>query len=170
MDEEKTRAVAKRLGWTITRGSMGPCENCAKGKAKSKAISLAQGPKEKESKVNGRVYLDISTIRNPAKKGTQPTKPRWHWMCHGTPGTIMTYVSREISCLIDSYLTTQNKCHFTVSSVSFLLTIYFLHSKIKAPFPDFATGIQRMTHFILLYALYPYLKMYRRAGYKIPSQ
>ena len=77
MDEEKTRAVARSLKWTITKGTMNSCENCAIGKAKSKDISLKDGPKEKAKEVNGRIYLDISSIRNPEKNGVQPTKPRW---------------------------------------------------------------------------------------------
>eukprot|EP00536_Pseudo-nitzschia_multiseries_P007362 jgi/Psemu1/17822/gm1.17822_g len=38
MDEEKTQKTAAALGWTITRGAMKPCEDCAKAKAKRKVI------------------------------------------------------------------------------------------------------------------------------------
>lgn len=61
MSEEATRATAKALGITITRGTLKPCESCAIGKAKQKKVAT-KAPKEKSDKSNGRVYLDVSRI------------------------------------------------------------------------------------------------------------
>ena len=75
MDEEATRKAAKQLGWTITRGTLGKCESCAKGKAKQKKVRIEE-PKEKSSTVNGRVYLDLSRIVS-SKAKAQPRRPNW---------------------------------------------------------------------------------------------
>jgi len=74
--EAETRAIARRFGWKLTRGSLKQCESCAIGKAKQKNV-------RKESievgKSTDRHYLDIKTIRN--KKGQPATnKPHWRIM------------------------------------------------------------------------------------------
>ena len=76
-DENKTRATAKELGWTLTKGKLLPCENCAKGKAKQKNIMKVGEPKEKSKQVNGRIFLDISTIKNSIASGPKPRRPNW---------------------------------------------------------------------------------------------
>ena len=75
VDEEKIRQTAKELGWTLTKGKLLPCEECAQGKAKQKDIHTLEEPKEKATTVNGRVYLDISTLKN--KDGPPPKQPNW---------------------------------------------------------------------------------------------
>ena len=44
LHEEAMRKAAKHLGWVLTWGSMSPCKNCAKAKARQKNFA-------KESKV-----------------------------------------------------------------------------------------------------------------------
>ena len=50
MNEADTRKTAKMLGWTITRGSLGVCEECGIAKAKQKNVKIAV-PNEKSDKV-----------------------------------------------------------------------------------------------------------------------
>lgn len=60
--EDETRKTAKRLGWEITSGGLGPCDYCAKGKAKQK--NIVKESKSVPSK--DRLYLDISSLK-PAR-------------------------------------------------------------------------------------------------------
>jgi hypothetical protein len=77
--EDTTRLMCKELGHVLTRGNMKKCEACAVAKAKQKNV-----PKETKHKravaVNGRVYLDISTIKAPRKSKVKVTKPNWRLM------------------------------------------------------------------------------------------
>jgi hypothetical protein len=57
MDEPSTRKTAHRLGWTLTRGSLGVCESCALANAKQNNVRSGEEPKGKHDDVNGRVYL-----------------------------------------------------------------------------------------------------------------
>ena len=41
-DEEKTRTIAKHLGWTISKGVLPPCKDCAAGKAKRRICLKSQ--------------------------------------------------------------------------------------------------------------------------------
>jgi len=84
MSEEITRKTAKALGWELTRGSLGPCEACAIGKAEQKNI-----PKETEAdkniEVGSRMYLDIATVKQ--REGMpKPTKPNWRMIVDGRTG------------------------------------------------------------------------------------
>ena len=73
--EEATCKTAKELGWTLTSGTLNPCEACATGKAKQKNV-----PKESESKPakkgENRIYLDIATVK---KRKGQPRVNRLNW-------------------------------------------------------------------------------------------
>jgi hypothetical protein len=64
-NEDVTRKMAKYLGWNITRGMLKVCEACAKAKAKRKDIKSKpeDGPNTKAMAVNGRIYLDISSLK-----------------------------------------------------------------------------------------------------------
>ena len=75
MGEDDTRAAAKELGWTVTRGKFGVCESCAISKAKQKRVKTKE-PKEKSDEVNGRIYLDMSRIVSPNAEN-QPKRPNW---------------------------------------------------------------------------------------------
>ena len=63
-DEDRTRAMAKYLGWDITRGTLGPCLSCAVGKAKRK--NLHDSESRKATTPGERLYLDIATIKEKA--------------------------------------------------------------------------------------------------------
>jgi hypothetical protein len=64
--EDMTRKMAKELlGWTLSCGSLKPCDGCTAGKAKQKNV-----PKESSHVVatepnKARVFLDIATIKKP---------------------------------------------------------------------------------------------------------
>ena len=69
MNEDMTRKSATALGWTITRGALGPCGHCAESKARRKNIAKAPNTGTKPAtKDADRLYLDQSTLRrrNPA--------------------------------------------------------------------------------------------------------
>jgi hypothetical protein len=78
-DEEKTRKIAKHLGWELTRGNLPPCEGCTEARANQKII-----PKDsdhgKAKEINGRIFLDISTIRDPEDMKVTVTKRNWRIM------------------------------------------------------------------------------------------
>ena len=82
INEDATRATAKHLGWTITRGTLGPCESCSIGKAKQK--NLPQG-KYNRSKTTDpqtrRVFLDISSVK-PVRDAKNTKTPYWRIIVH----------------------------------------------------------------------------------------
>jgi hypothetical protein len=63
-DQEKTKATAIALGWTICRGGWCCCVHCAKAKAKRKNIPK-DTEHEKAVKPGGRIFTDITSIRKP---------------------------------------------------------------------------------------------------------
>ena len=77
MNENKTRKTAKALGWILKPGNFETCIGCAEGKSKQKNV-----PKETEhvkaTKDEPRVFLDISTVRDP--EGDTLSKPNWRKM------------------------------------------------------------------------------------------
>lgn len=80
--EESVRQTAKHLGWVITRGTMRPkpCEECAKSKAKQKA--LGNGKKKtsdtSELKPGDMIYLDLSKVTAAKSNGSNEDIPRKH--------------------------------------------------------------------------------------------
>jgi hypothetical protein len=73
--EDNTRKMAAALGWTITRGSLKPCDDCATGKAKQKNVPKVSKHLE-ATEDEPRVFLDITTVKSP-KGGPNVTKPNW---------------------------------------------------------------------------------------------
>ena len=73
MSESATRKAAAQLGWTITRGGLGPCEPCTVAKAKQKNIAgtTDDSPATKEIPT---AYLDQCIIKD------SHTKQRVHWV------------------------------------------------------------------------------------------
>lgn len=61
-DEDKTRKTAKQLGWKLTRGSLPQCEGCTEARAQQKNIPM-DSDHVKYGKINGRIFLDISSIK-----------------------------------------------------------------------------------------------------------
>jgi hypothetical protein len=76
--EDTTRAMADVIGMKLRKGGMGTCLACTIGKAKQKDVKKkSEGAKSKEP--GGRVYLDISTVKD--KKGEPNiTKNNWRIM------------------------------------------------------------------------------------------
>ena len=75
-DEARTRKMAKAQGFKISRGTLGPCEACAAGKAKQKNVTKKSEHKIAE-KSNERVFLDISTGKAKKNMNYKVTKPNW---------------------------------------------------------------------------------------------
>ena len=76
--EDNTRAAAKALGWVITRGTMKPCLNCARSKAKQKNV-IKKSVNEKSVKPCERLYLDLTKVTVPREDGGEHTITRKHW-------------------------------------------------------------------------------------------
>jgi hypothetical protein len=78
-DEARTRKMAKAQGFKVSRGTLGPCEACAIGKAKQRNV-----PKESEhvpaKQSNERLFLDLSTIKAKKSVKMTVTKPNWRIM------------------------------------------------------------------------------------------
>ena len=77
VDENSTRKMAKQLGYELSRGTLKACESCAIAKAKQKNI-----PKiidhVSASEVNGRMHLDLSTVKPPEhQKDIKLTRRNW---------------------------------------------------------------------------------------------
>ena len=87
MNEDRTRLTAKTLGWTLKSEPMVVCNGCAEGKAKQKNV-----PQEstliKATKENPRVYLDISTVKDPS--GDSLSKANWRIMVDERTGLKFT--------------------------------------------------------------------------------
>jgi hypothetical protein len=84
--EEATRLTAKQLGWTITRGALGPCLHCARSKARQKNVTQESGS-EKSRKPGERLYLDLSVVTVARDDGEEATILRKNWkivVCEAT--------------------------------------------------------------------------------------
>jgi hypothetical protein len=71
--EDIKRRAAKELGWTLTVGTMKPCEACTVGKAKQKnvpKITKTEPLKEGEN----RIFLDRATVKR-TKDQPKVSKP-----------------------------------------------------------------------------------------------
>ena len=80
------RKTAKELGWVLTRGTLKPCEYCARSKAKQKNVrreSIAQ-----KAEVPGhRLYLDLSKVTVKSGTSENVTINRDNWkvlVCEAT--------------------------------------------------------------------------------------
>jgi hypothetical protein len=76
MSEIATRQAAKALGWTLTPGSMTPCEMCAIGKGRQKNLPQDSGGPV-ASLLESRVYLDCCTFKD---KTTRKASHVWRLM------------------------------------------------------------------------------------------
>jgi hypothetical protein len=77
-NEDSVRKTAKELGWVLTRGTLKPCEYCARSKAKQKNVrreSIAQ-----KAEVPGhRLYLDLSKVTVKSGTSENVTINRDNW-------------------------------------------------------------------------------------------
>jgi hypothetical protein len=62
-DEETSRVIAKQLGWHSTKGTMLPCESCARGKAKQKIVAMKELETVKATKPNERIFAGMSSVK-----------------------------------------------------------------------------------------------------------
>ncbi len=70
-----TRQIASHLGWTITRGSLRVCKNCANAKARQKNVpKISIG--EKATDINGSWFQDNSTLK--VHKGQKGKTKSWN--------------------------------------------------------------------------------------------
>jgi hypothetical protein len=75
--EDMTRKKAKELGWTLSRGSLKPCDGCLAGKAKQKNVPK-DSDHEAASELNeARVFLNITMIKKPEGEEGSVYKPNW---------------------------------------------------------------------------------------------
>jgi hypothetical protein len=78
-NEGDTRKMAKEMGITITRGTLGPCDACMIAKAKQKNVPKVSTHKATTKTDERRIFLDISSVK-ANKQGKKPTKPHWRIM------------------------------------------------------------------------------------------
>jgi hypothetical protein len=76
---DDTRKMAKELGISITRGTLGPCNVCTIAKAKQKNVPKVSTHKAAIKTDERRIFLDISSVQ-ANKQGKKPTKPHWRIM------------------------------------------------------------------------------------------
>lgn len=69
-DVESTQATAQMLGWTSTHGTPKSCLYCATAKAKQKNV-VKESRSSKATKPEGRVYLDLLSVRVPKSYGSE---------------------------------------------------------------------------------------------------
>ena len=74
-NEDATRKTAQALGWTITKGSLKPCEACAVAKAKQKNLPKKDNKEPKQNDGKNRMYLDIQTFKKKDEDAPNITKP-----------------------------------------------------------------------------------------------
>ena len=87
MNDVSGRQVMKYLGYDIARKSMTPCGACAEAKAKQRSlpsrvetVRTVVNPKQRASVANGRIFLDISSVKSPKLLKVNVTKPNWRLM------------------------------------------------------------------------------------------
>lgn len=64
-NKEMTRMIAQEFGWDMKGGTNTVCQAYAEGKQKQKHVTIVndQANKEVATEVNGRVHLDISSVK-----------------------------------------------------------------------------------------------------------
>jgi hypothetical protein len=75
--EDMTRKVAKELGWSLSRGSLKPCDGCLAGKAKQKNVPKESNHEAATEPNEARVFLDITMIKKPEEEKGSIYKPNW---------------------------------------------------------------------------------------------
>ena len=67
-NEATTRAIAKNLGCEITRGTWKTYEDCAKAKAKRKAIPQKGNQENKAKGPCKQIFTDITSVQKPTRE------------------------------------------------------------------------------------------------------
>ncbi len=95
--ENDTRQMARYLGWTITRRSLGICKSCDNAKARQKNVPRVPTG-EKATVINGRWFHDISTLK--VHKGETGTSKIWDLTVDELTGLPFTGIyNKKISLL-----------------------------------------------------------------------
>ena len=64
------------MGWILSKGNGKPCQECAESKAKQKNIpKITKG--EKTDVPNGRLYMDLTTIKVPKDVNASVRHSNW---------------------------------------------------------------------------------------------
>ena len=79
-DEPTTRQAVYARGIGIVRGTLKPCNHCAMAKSKQRHVPAIESEADRAVKPNGRVALDISTIKAPKALKLTLGKPNWRIM------------------------------------------------------------------------------------------
>ena len=91
MGKDLTMVTAKKLGISMIGKSEEACENCLTAKAKKKGVSK-DSDHEPSNEVNGRIFIDLSTIKKPADcpEVSKVYKPHWRMMVDEKTGLKFT--------------------------------------------------------------------------------
>jgi hypothetical protein len=73
--KDMTRKMAKEHGWTLSRGSLKPCDECLAGKAKQKNVPEESGHVVAVEPNEAGVSLDITMIKKPKGERGSIYKP-----------------------------------------------------------------------------------------------
>ena len=76
VQEDTTWCMSKALGFKLTRINIRKCLSCAVAEVNPKNVPN-KSPHEPAKKSNGRLFLDISTIKAPKEIKAKVTKPNW---------------------------------------------------------------------------------------------
>jgi hypothetical protein len=72
--------MAKELGWTLSLGSLKPCDGCLAGKAKQKNVPSKSNHVVATEANKARVFLDITMIKKPEGEKGSVYKPNWRFV------------------------------------------------------------------------------------------
>ena len=61
-DENRTRKIAKVLGWVLKPGELLPCKACSVVRAKQCAICKDSKSKSKATRARERLFSDLATV------------------------------------------------------------------------------------------------------------
>ena len=76
VQEDTTWCMSKALGFKLTRINIRKCLSCAVAEVNPKNVPN-KSPHEPAKKSNGRLFLDISTIKAPKEIKAKVTEPNW---------------------------------------------------------------------------------------------
>ena len=79
-DEPTTRQEVYARGIGIVRGTLKPCKHCAMAKSKQRHVPTPESQVDRVVEPNGRVALDISTIKAPKALKITLGMPNWRIM------------------------------------------------------------------------------------------
>ena len=77
-NEDSVRKTARELGWVLSRGTLKPCEHCARSKAKQKNVRK-ESVAPKADVPGHRLYLDLSkvTVKSETSENVSINRDNW---------------------------------------------------------------------------------------------